>query len=223
MFADDVVLCAREKDVLELEMEQWREALGKRGMQVSRANTEYMCLYGTPLGSVHMQSAQLPQVIECRYLGSTLQSDGGINKKINKRTQCGWNIWRKMSGVLCDKRVSPHVKGKIHNMIVQPAMLYGMETVPVTSSHVKKLEVTEIKMCIWVCGHTLRDHVRNENVKERLTLESIAERCRKARLRWFGHVKRRDQYYEGRKTLEMVPPGRRKRGRQKQRWMDCVI
>ena len=57
----------------------------------------------------------------------------------------------------------------------------------------------------------LRDHVRNENIKERLKVESIAERCRKARLRWFGHVKRRDQDYVGRKTLEMVPPGRRKR------------
>ena len=44
MFADDVVLCAREKDVLELELEQWREALEKRGMKVSRAKTEYMCL-----------------------------------------------------------------------------------------------------------------------------------------------------------------------------------
>ena len=29
MFADDVVLCAREKDELELELEQWREALEK--------------------------------------------------------------------------------------------------------------------------------------------------------------------------------------------------
>ena len=26
---------------------------------------------------------------------------------------------------------------------------------PVTSSYVKKLEVTEMKMCIWTCGHTL--------------------------------------------------------------------
>ena len=46
--------------------------------------------------------------------------------------------WGKMSGVLCDKRVPSHVKGKIHDMIVQPAMQYGMATVPVTSSHVKK-------------------------------------------------------------------------------------
>ena len=38
MFADDVVLCAREKCVLELELEQWREALEKRGMKVSRGH-----------------------------------------------------------------------------------------------------------------------------------------------------------------------------------------
>ena len=107
MFADDVVLCAREKDVLELELEQWREAFEKSGMKVSRAKTEYMCLNGTPLGSVHIQSAQLPQVTEFKYLGSTLQSDGDMSTEINKRTQCGWNNWRKMSGVLCDKRVPP--------------------------------------------------------------------------------------------------------------------
>ena len=64
--------------------------------------------------------------------------------------------------------------------------------------------------------------MRNDDIGEKLKVENITERCRKARLRWFGHVKRRDQEYVGRKTLEMVPPGRRKRGRPKQRWMDCV-
>ena len=71
-----------------------------------------------------------------------------------------------------------------------------------TSSHVKKLEVTEMKMSRWACGHTLRDRVRNDNTRERLKVENITERCRKARRRWFGHVKRRDQEYDGRKTLE---------------------
>ena len=41
----------------------------------------------------------------------------------------------------------------IIKMIVQSAMLYGMGTVPMTSSHVKKLKVTEMKMCRWACGH----------------------------------------------------------------------
>ena len=170
-----------------------------------------------------MQSDQLPQVTEFKYLGSTLHSDGGMNAEVNKMTQCGWNNWMKMSDVLCDKRVPPHVKGKIHKMIVQPAMLHGMETVPMTSSHVKKLEVAEMKMRRWACGHTLRYHVRNDDIRERLRVENIRERerCRKARLRWFGHVNRRDHEYVGSKTLEMVPPGRRKRRRPKQRWMDC--
>ena len=78
MFADDVVLCAREKDVLESELEQWREALEKRGMKVSRAKTEYMCL---------------PQVTEFKYLASTLQIDGDMNTEVNKKTQCGSNNW----------------------------------------------------------------------------------------------------------------------------------
>ena len=169
-----------------------------------------------------MQSAQLPQVTEFKYPGSTRQSDGDMSTEVNKSTQCGWNNWRKISGVLCDRRVPPQNNGNIHNMIFQPVMLYGMETVPVTSSRVKKVEVTEMKMCRWACGHTLRDHVGNENIKDRLKVESITERCTKVRLRLFGHVKRRDQEYVGRKTLEMVPPGRRKRGRPKQRWMDCV-
>ena len=75
-----------------------------------------------------------------------------MHAEVKKRTQCGWNNWMKMSEVLCDKRVPPPVKGKIQKMIVQPAMLYGMETVPVTSPHVTKLDVTEMKMGM----HTMR-------------------------------------------------------------------
>ena len=122
-------------------------SLGKeRNESVEGKDRVHVPKWNAIIGSVHMQSAQLPQVTEFKYLGSTLQSDGGMSTEITKRTQCGWNNWRKMSGVLCDKRVPPYVKRKIHKMIVQPAMLYGMETVPVTSSHVKKLEVTEMKM-----------------------------------------------------------------------------
>ena len=92
-------------------------------------------------------------------------------------------------------------------------------TVDRRSSTRPMVRPTEMKMCRWACGHTLRDHVRNDNIEEGLKVESNTERCGKARLRWFGHVKRRDHDYVGRKTLEVVPPVPRKRGRPKQRWM----
>ena len=72
-------------------------------MNVSRAKTEDMCLNGTPYGSVKMRSAQLPRprVTEFKYMGSTLQSDGDmIPTEVTNRTQCGYNNWSQMPGVL---------------------------------------------------------------------------------------------------------------------------
>ena len=45
-------------------------------------------------------------------------------------------------------------------------------------------------------GHaaTHRHHARNDNSRERLKVENITERCRKARLRWF--VLARGRYQE---------------------------
>ena len=64
---------------------------------------------------------------------------------------------------------------------------------------VLKLEVTEMKMCRWAYGHTLRYLVNNDDTRERMKVENITEKCRKARLRWFDHVKRRYQEYVGRR------------------------
>ena len=60
--------------------------------------------------------------------------------------------------------------------------------------------------------------MRNEDSEKRLEVENITE-VQESKTGWFGHVKRRDQDYVGRKTLEMVP-GEEKRGRTKQRWME---
>ena len=44
------------------------------------------------------------------------------------------------------------------------------------------------------------------------------------RLKWYGHVKRRDEGHELRRMLEAPVPGKRRRGRQKTRWKDsCKI
>ena len=40
--------------------------------------------------------------------------------------------WKKVSGVLCNIKLSARVKGKMYKSVVRPAMLYGMETVAVT-------------------------------------------------------------------------------------------
>ena len=41
-------------------------------------------LNGTTLTSVNMQSVQLPQVTEFKYLGSTLQGDGDLSTEVTR-------------------------------------------------------------------------------------------------------------------------------------------
>ena len=55
----------------------------------------------------------MAKVEEFKYLGSTVQSNGECGREVKKRVQAGWNGWRRMSGVICDRRVPARVKVKV--------------------------------------------------------------------------------------------------------------
>ena len=50
----------------------------------------------------------------------------------------------------------------------------------------------------------------------------MAEFLRENRLRWFGHVQRRDTDVAARNILQMTVDGKRNRGRPKLSWRDLV-
>ena len=104
-------------------------------MKVSRSKTEYLCINGgNDDETVKMEDAKVPRVKEFKYLGSTVQESGGCEREVKKRVQAGWSRWRRVSGVICDRRLPARVKGKVYSSMVRPAMVYGLETV---SSHKK--------------------------------------------------------------------------------------
>ena len=113
--------------------------------------------------------------------------------------------WRKVSGVLCNRKLSAKVKGKMYKSVVRPTILYGMETVAVTERQVGKMEVA--------LGVTRKAKIRNEYVRGIAKIAKLEDKLRNARLHWYGHVKRREEDYVGKKMMEMEVPGRRKRGR----------
>ena len=82
--------------------------------------------------TVKMQGEEVVKVEDFKYLGSTVQSNGECGREVKKRVQTAWNGWRRMSGVICDRRVRARVKGKVYRVAVRPAMLYGLETVALT-------------------------------------------------------------------------------------------
>ena len=79
-------------------------------------------------------------------MGSTVSSDGRCEEEVRRRIQAGWMSWKKVSGVLCNRKLSARVKSKMYKSVVRPAMLYGMKTVAVTEIQARKMGVAELKM-----------------------------------------------------------------------------
>ncbi|KAK3542797.1 hypothetical protein QTP70_003002 [Hemibagrus guttatus] len=153
MFADDIVICSESREQVEENLERWRFALERRGMKVSSSKTEYMCVNEREgSGTVRLQGEEVKKVQEFKYLGSTVQSNGECGKEVKKRVQAGWNGWRKVSGVLCDQKISARIKGKVYRTVVRPAMLYGLETVSLRKRQESELEVAELKMLRFAVG-----------------------------------------------------------------------
>ena len=84
------------------------------------------------------------------------------------------------------------------------------------------MEVTEMKMLRFAMGVTRKDKIRNEYIRSTVKVEWLGMKMREGRLRWYGHVMRRDQEYVGRKMMEMELPGKRRRGRPKRRFVHAV-
>jgi hypothetical protein len=111
-----------------------------------------------------------------------LQKNGDIDEDVSHRIKVDWLKWRQVSGVLCDPRVPLKLKDKFYRTAIRPDMLYGAKCWPTKRRHVQQLSVAEMHMLQWICGHTRRDQVRNDDIRERLGVAPVEETLMQHRL-----------------------------------------
>ncbi|XP_023239853.1 uncharacterized protein LOC111638386 [Centruroides sculpturatus] len=143
-----------------------------------------------------------------------------LNSEVQHRIQCGGLNWRNLSGVLCDKKFSCKLKGKLYKSVVRPGMLYGAETWAITRTQERKMEVAEIRMLRWMCGVSRKDRIRNEFIRGSVKVGPLSRKMQEDTLRWFGHVEQSSEDYAGKKVGKLVAKGMRKRGRPRLHWKD---
>ena len=182
-------------------------------MKASRSKTEYMCVNERSDGeTVLLQRVEVLKVKEFRYLGSTVQCNGSCGSEVKRRVQTGWNNWRRVSGVICDRRLSACAKGKVYKTVARPAMMYGLETVSVIKKQEAELVVAELKMLKFSLGVSRMDKIKNEFTRGTAHVRQIGDKVSEARLRWYGHVQRQNAEYIGKRMLSLEVPGKRRRG-----------
>ena len=50
----------------------------------------------------------------------------------------------------------------------------------------------------------------------------LSKKVQESRLKWYGHVLRREDEYVGKRVMVIEMPGKRRRGRPKRRWLDNI-
>ncbi|KAL6495878.1 hypothetical protein OROGR_030441 [Orobanche gracilis] len=204
-------------------LELWRSTLESQGLSASRSKTGYLwCNFSGETigeeGEVMIVDHVVPRTDKFKYLGSVIHKEGDIEDDVTHHIKAGWLRWRAASGVLCDKKVPLKLKGKFCRAAVRPAMLYGSECWAIKKSLESKLEVAEMRMLRWSCGHTLLDRIPNVAFRNALEVAPISAKVREGRLRWFGHVRTRQASDPVRRVESLSVVGVRRRGRPRRTW-----
>ena len=192
-------------------------------MKLSRSKTEYLCINReNDEEVVKMENTKVTRVEKFKYLGSTVQESNSCEREVKRGVQAGWNGWRRVLEVICDRRLPARIKGKVFSSVVRPAMAYEIETVAVTKKQIEEMEVVEMRMLRFAMGVTRKDKIRNECIRGTVKIERLGMKLREGRLKWYGYVMRRDQEYVGKTMIEMQLPVKRKTETPKRRFLYVV-
>ena len=71
----------------------------------------------------------------------------------------------------------------------------------------QRLRATERRMLRMICRVTLNDMVESTVIASRVRVDDLEEHMRQKRLRWFGHIARRDEEVEIMKVLGLKIEG----------------
>lgn len=95
----------------------------------------------------------------------------------------------------------------------------GLETVAQKKTR-SQPEVVELNMLIFSLGVTRMDQIRNEYIRWTAQDLQFGKKVLEWKLKWFGHVQRRETWYIKQGELNMDLPCRRERGRAQERFLD---
>ena len=138
------------------------------------------------------------------------------------RVRCAWAKFKELAHILTSRGASLKVKGKVYKACVQRVLVYGSETWPVKVEDMQRLERTERSMVRWMCGVSLKNRKFSDELYGHLDIERVAEVVRRGRLRWFGHLQRKDKDDWVSSCRKFVAPGQRSKGRGRKTWDECV-
>ena len=165
---------------------------------------------------------KLETVTDFIFLGSKITADGDCSHEIKRRLLLGRKVMTNLDSILKSRDITLPTKVCLVKAMVFPVVMYGCESWTIKKAEPQRIDAFEL----W-CWRRLLRVPWTARISNQSILKEISPGCSleglmlKLKLQYFGHLMWRTDSFE--KTLMLGKiEGRRRRGRQRMRWLDGI-
>ena len=212
-------MAEREEELKSLLMKV-KEESEKVGLKLNIQKTKIMA--SGPITSWQIDGETMETVIDFIFLGSKITADGDCSHEIKTCLLLGRKAIINLDSVLKSRSITLPTKVHLVKAILFPVVMYGCESWTIKKAECQRIDAFEL----WCWRRLLRVPwtARRSN---QFILKEISSGCSleglilKLKLQYFGHLMQSADSFE--KTLMLGKiEGRRRRGRQRMRWLDGI-
>ena len=154
--------------------------------------------------------------------GSKITADGDCNHEIKRRLLLGRKVMTNLDSIFKSRDITWPTKVRLVKAMVSPVVMYGCESWTVKKAECRRIGAFEL----WCWRRLLRVPWTARRSNQSILKEIHPGICLegmmlKLKLQYFGHLMRRVDSLEKTFMLGGIG-GRRRRGRQRMRWLDGI-
>ena len=156
------------------------------------------------------------------FWGSRITADGDCSHEIKRRLLLGRKVITNLDDILKSRHIVLSTKVRLVKAMVFPVAMYGCENWTIKKSECQRIDAFEL----WCWRRLLRvpwtARRSNQSILKEISTEySLEGLMLKLKLQYFGHLMWKADSSEKTRMLGKIE-GRRRRGRQRVRWLDGI-
>ena len=178
-------------------------------------------MVSTPITSWQIDGETVETVSDFNFFDTRITSDGDCSHEIEKGLLLGRKVMTNLDSILKSRDITLPTKASLVKAMVFPVVMYGYE-----SWTIKKVEHGRIDAFELWCWRRLLSvpwtaRRFNQSILKISPGCSLERLMLKLKLQYFGHLMRRADSL-GKNLMLGKIEGRRRRGRQRMRWLDGI-
>ena len=219
-YADDTILMAEHEEELKSLLMKVKVESEKVGLKLNIQKTKIMA-FG-PITSWEIDGETVETVSDFIFWGSKITADGDCSHEIKRCLLLVRKVMTNLDSIFKSRDITLPTKVRLIKAMVFPVVMYGCESWTVKKAEWRRIDAFELWCWRRLLGVPWTARRSNQSILKEISPGiSLEGMTLKLKLQYFGHLMRRVDSLEKTLTLGKIE-GRRRRGRQRMRWLDGI-